>query len=90
MPGPAAGDERDVLSRDVRDIFLSKGRGLLLCRISAGVAPEIDDFILGVEGESGIGEGEGAEGCVDKVGGVCEEVFCCSPTVLVLEFRQWR
>jgi len=88
MPGPAAGDKRDVLSGDVRDIFLSRGRGLLLCRIT-GVGPEIDDFILGVEGESGIGKGEGAEGCVDKVGGVCEEVFCCSPAVLVLEFCQW-
>lgn len=76
MPGPAAGDERDGLRRDVRDVFLSGGRGGRLCCI-VGVGAEIDDFVLGVEGEGGVREGEGAQGCVDEVGGVGEEVFCC-------------
>jgi len=88
VPGPAAGEERDALSRDVRDIFLSGARGVLL-GCATGVAAEVDDFVLGVEGEGGVGEGEGTEGCVDEVGGVGEEVFCCLLAVLVLGFLQW-
>lgn len=88
MPGPAAGEERDALSRDVRDIFLGGGRGGLL-GCAAGVGAEVDDFVLGVEGESGVGEGKGAEGGVDEVGGVGEEVFCWLLAVLVSGLLQW-
>lgn len=88
MPRPAAREERDVLRRDVRDIFLSGARGVLL-GCASGVGAEVDDFVLGVEGEGGVGEGKGAEGGVDEVGGVGEEVFCCLLAVLVRGSLQW-
>ena len=37
----------------------------------------VDDFVGSVEGEGGVGEGNGVEGGVDEVGWVVDEVFCC-------------
>ncbi len=40
-----------------------------------GVGTEVDDFVLGVEGGGGVGEGDGFEGGEDEVGWVVYEVF---------------
>ena len=40
-----------------------------------GLGAEVDDFVGGVEGGGGVGEGDGAEGGGEEVGWVGYEVF---------------
>lgn len=61
--------------RGLRDIFLGRSLGDLLVRRGPRVGAEVDDFVLGVEGDGGVGECEGLKGVVDEFGWVVEEVL---------------
>ena len=62
MAGAAAGDEGDFLS------LVGGGGGM------AVAGAQVDDFVVGVEGDAGVEEGGGLQRCEDEVLGVVDEV----------------